>query len=197
MPLRIIAVDTVPASGLLEDENDNTEITLMMKERLGRLAETYQCLVIGLVHPPKSGGPDPRGGGAFRGSADYVLHVERVGSAKTRRLELTKARDSAERILGGFTLDVVQVGTDEKDRPITTCVVDASTEAPRRRAPRYYAEFLRELHNGQHKTRASLRGELPDMTDEVFDICLTYGRGFDFQEEEDGNIVIAGVQFGS
>ena len=121
VPLRLVVLETLSASGLLNDENDNSEIARAMAN-LGTLARELNCLVLTTHHPPKTGNGE-RGGSAIRGSADYILEIERQGRENVRRLEITKARDAEQRQLGTFTLLTADLGEDERGRPITSMTV--------------------------------------------------------------------------
>ena len=125
VPVALVVLDTLSASGLVGDENNNSECAKAMK-KLEELAREFDVLVMVLHHPPKNG-EGVRGGSALLASADYVLEIEVEKGKKVRTLSLTKARDSeAPRKLGGFTLVTKVTGQDSRDRNITTCYVETS-----------------------------------------------------------------------
>ena len=64
-----------------------------------------------------------RGHSALHAAADCVLRVH-DGEIKT-----VKSRDAAAGLVGGFRLEVVELGRDEDDEPVTSCVV-VEAEAP-------------------------------------------------------------------
>lgn len=121
VPLRLVVLETLNASGLLTDENDNAEIGMAFAN-LGTLSRELNALVLTTHHPPKNG-EGARGGGAIVASADYVLEITRQGKEQVRYLELTKARDAEQRQLGTFTLLKQELGLDSRGRPITSMVV--------------------------------------------------------------------------
>ena len=123
--VRLLVLDTLSASGLIVDENNNGECAKAMK-KLDALSVEFNCLVLVLHHPPKTGG-GVRGGSAILASADYVLEIETMENRHVRRFWLSKGRDAeAPRPLGGFGLAKVELGSDLRGRPITTCYVEAS-----------------------------------------------------------------------
>lgn len=125
IPVRLLVLDTLSASGLLVDENNNAECAKAMK-KLEALAVEFNVLVLVLHHPPKNGG-GLRGGSALLGSADYLVEIEMQENRHVRKLWLTKARDAqAPRPLGGFGLAKVALGVDARGRELTTCYVEAS-----------------------------------------------------------------------
>ena len=120
-PLRLVILETLSASGLLVDENNNSEIGMAFAN-LGTLSRELDALVMTTHHPPK-GGEGARGGGAIIASADYVLEITREGTDAVRHLDLTKARDAEQRPLGSFTLLKADLGEDDRSRPITSMTV--------------------------------------------------------------------------
>lgn len=134
-PVRMVVLETLSASGLLKDENDNAEMAMAVSQ-LGQLAVKLGVLLLVTHHPTKSGNGE-RGAGALRGNVDYVLEIIRDERAKIRTLELTKARDAEQRLIGRFTLVQVELGRDAKDRPITSVVVSQAdpTEQPAVKIP--------------------------------------------------------------
>lgn len=143
VPVRLIVLDTLSASGLLADENDNAEAAAAMN-RLAQISERLGALVL-VTHHPKKGGGGERGAGAIRNSADYVLEITREGNRQLRDLKLTKARDAQQRDLGTFSLDRVVLGRDGKGREVSSCVVTTSSvERPAKEREPSFAGALRE-----------------------------------------------------
>lgn len=119
LPVRLIVLETMAASGLLNDENDNSEASRAMAN-LATIAREMNALVLTSHHPDKAG-KGSRGASAIPNSADYVMEISREGNI--RELELKKARDAEQRKLGTFTLVPVDLGRDERGRPITSMTI--------------------------------------------------------------------------
>ena len=146
MPVRMIVVDTLSASGILDDENDNAKAATVMKA-FAELSVALNCLVLVMHHPPKSGHGE-RGAGAIRNNADYVLEISRDGTSVVRTLEITKSRDADQRSLGSFTLIPKVIGTDEDGETIETMVVSTGTASPEYgKLPAHAEKFLETLDN--------------------------------------------------
>ena len=95
VPVRLIILDTLSSSGILENENDNAQAATVMK-LFSEISQRMAALFMILHHPPKSGIGD-RGAGAIRNNADYVMTIERDGMAAVRDIEMTKSRDGETR----------------------------------------------------------------------------------------------------
>jgi hypothetical protein len=122
VPCRLIVFDTLSASGLLTDENDNAKAAIALAE-LQRLSTATGALVLATHHPPKSGTGE-RGAGALRANVDAILTVQHEAKAKVRDLELTKSRDAeAPRSLGSYELKEVELSKDARGRDLTTCII--------------------------------------------------------------------------
>ena len=126
MQVGLIVLDTLSASGLVADENNNTDCAKALK-KLDELGRELGCLVLVLHHPPKAG-VGLRGGSAIRASADYVLEIERAEGKHVRKLRIDKAREAEEKVLGYFELKIEVTGKDIKGRDITTCTVNVAAE---------------------------------------------------------------------
>lgn len=141
VPLRLVVIETLSASGLLEDENSNSEAAAAMSA-LAQVGRDLGVLMLVTHHPPKNGSGE-RGAGAIRGSADYVLEIQREGSSSIRELAMTKARNAPERILGSFSLVPVVLGKDSRGREVSSLTV--SSGAPQTKLEKVIgaqAEFL-------------------------------------------------------
>lgn len=121
MPVRLIAIDTLSASGLLKDENDNSEAGVAMKA-LSKLSEMLNAFVLVTHHPPKDG-KGQRGAGAIFNDVDVVLEITREKTNAIRDLSVTKARDAQQRSLGVFTLVPKELGRDSRGRAVVSCYV--------------------------------------------------------------------------
>lgn len=100
--LRVVAIDTYAASGVVEDENDNT-MTAGALATLSQYARKAGVLIL-LLHHPAKGSEDLRGAGAFLGGLDAAIHVKKSTGA-LREVKMTKNRRAPERQLGAFTIE--------------------------------------------------------------------------------------------
>lgn len=145
VPVRMIAIDTLSASGLLKDENDNSEAGIAMKA-LSKLSEALNALVVVTHHPPKDG-RGQRGAGAIFNDVDVVIEIIRERTNSIRELQITKARDAQQRSLGVFTLIPVRLGTDSRGRVVTSChVSDAPpTERDITKVPKHVETLIQSV----------------------------------------------------
>lgn len=121
MPVRLIVIETIAASGLLNDENSNAEASRAIAN-LGMISLAMKAPVFASHHPSKTG-TAARGAGAIIDNADFAMEIHRTGRDKVRQVELVKARDAEQRTLGSFSLVPVDLGQDSKGRPITSMTV--------------------------------------------------------------------------
>lgn len=137
VPLKIVFLETLSASGLLTNENDNAEAANAINN-LATIGRLLGVLVVTSHHPPKHG-TGARGAEAIPSNSDYVLEITRHGKDKVREIKLTKARNASERDVGAFTLVPVEIGRDSKDRPVVSMALSAGDkrEAVKERKSKY------------------------------------------------------------
>ena len=123
VPLRVVVLETLSASGLIENENDNAQAAQAIAN-LNTISRALGILFIITHHPPKHG-EGTRGADAIPSNTDYVLEINRSKKASVREITVTKARAAEERKLGAFSLVEVEIGRDNKGRPVTSMVISA------------------------------------------------------------------------
>lgn len=159
VPVRMVAIDTLSASGLLRDENDNSEAGVAMKA-LSVLSDRIGALVVLTHHPPKQG-QGQRGASSIYNDVDVVLEVVREKTGSIRELQLTKARDAQQRSLGVFTLIPRELGRDSRDRPITSCYVSDAppTERDVTKVPKHVDLLIQSVEWGIVDDATTIEGE--------------------------------------
>lgn len=121
----LIIVDTI--SKTLGAGKENTDDMATYLSNCSWLADEFQCCVMPIHHRPKDeNSRDLRGHSSARGDIDTAILVE---GGKVKRATITKQRDDEERLLGLFTLNVHELGADEKGREITSCTVEQADAA--------------------------------------------------------------------
>lgn len=141
-PLKVVFLETLSASGLLSNENDNAEAANAINN-LAQIGRQLGVLVVTSHHPPKHGA-GARGAEAIPSNSDYVLEITRHGKDRIREIELTKARNTSERKLGTFSLVEVQIGHDSKGRPVTSMALSMGDKSVQIDRDSKYAELLVE-----------------------------------------------------
>ena len=121
VPIRMVVFETLSASGLLKDENDNSEAAAAVAV-LGNMSKRMNALFVTTHHPPKTG-KGSRGASAIPNSADVRIEITREGMGAVREVSLVKARTASQRKLGSYTLVEVELGHDKKSRPVVSCVL--------------------------------------------------------------------------
>jgi hypothetical protein len=127
VPVRLVVLETLAASGLFKDENDAGEVSRALAN-LAQIGQRLGVLIVTSHHPGKDG--KTRGSSAIEASADYVLRIWREGTAQVRLVELAKARDAEQRHLGSFNLVPVDLGLDSRGRPVTSMTVSMGALGP-------------------------------------------------------------------
>lgn len=117
-PLAVITVDTLNRS-LRGSENKDEDMSSYIRAA-DQLALAFDCLVI-LIHHCGIAGERPRGHTSLTGAADAQAAVRNNGGTRTATIE--KQRDGPAGGQLSFTLQPVDVGTDVRGKPITSCVV--------------------------------------------------------------------------
>jgi hypothetical protein len=136
LPLAMILIDTVVATAGFArsgDEDDAAVVARLMKSGLSRIAQSTQTFVLGVDHFGKSPETGTRGSSAKEDNSDVVLAAlgERsiTGVVANPRLAVRKVRGGVAGREYAFTTRVAKTGlVDENQRPITTLVIDWSTQ---------------------------------------------------------------------
>lgn len=116
----LIIIDTI--SKTMGGGKENTDDLAVYLSNCGWLSSEFRCCVMPIHHRPKDqDSTDPRGHGSLMGGLDTAILVDEVG--KTKRARITKQRDDEERVLAMFNLEVLDLGVDKKDKPVTSCTV--------------------------------------------------------------------------
>ena len=116
-----VVVDTASRAMSGGDENAAKDVTRLV-ENLGRIGDGKRA-VLAVHHSGKDLGQGMRGHSALHAAADCVIRVH------DGEIRAVKSRDAAAGLVGGFRLEVVELGHDEDDEPVTSCVV-VEAEAP-------------------------------------------------------------------
>lgn len=147
-PPRLIVLDTL--SKTFGAGKENTDDMVSYIANCQRIASAFGCCVMPVHHRPKDAeSVEPRGHGSLKGGVDTVILVE---DGKPRSARLTKQKDGELGEALHFDLNVVELGHDEDGEPVTSCVVEPITSAPRT-AP----GFTRKLSDVQAIVLQALR----------------------------------------
>jgi hypothetical protein len=106
-PIRLIVLDTLSSSGILEQENDNGQAANVMKA-FAELSQAMNALVL-IIHHPAKDGTGARGAGAIHNNGDYVFSINYEAGRALREIDIIKSRDAETRALGTFTVLPVDV----------------------------------------------------------------------------------------
>lgn len=116
----VVVVDTLAQTIPGANENAGED----MGKALGhcrRLHEMTGALVLLVHHSGKDKARGARGWSGLRAACDAELEVVRGDNG--RMLRLSKSKDGVDGLEWGFDLQVVELGLDEDNDPITSCVV--------------------------------------------------------------------------
>lgn len=131
LPVAMVVVDTLSRTFGGGDEVGPDMVSYI--NNVGRIQAAYECATMVIHHRPKdSANTTPRGHGSLWGACDTIILVDAAGPVKMASVTKQKDADAGEPI--PFKLHVVELGNDEKGRPVTSCVVVAANEAVQQKA---------------------------------------------------------------
>lgn len=120
LPVAMIVIDTLARTFGGGDEIGSDMVTYI--NNVGRIQAAFQCTTTIIHHRPKdSSNETPRGHGSLWGACDTIILIEDMGGTKQARVTKQKDAEAANPVL--FSLQVVELGEDEKGRPVTSCIV--------------------------------------------------------------------------
>lgn len=131
----VLCLDTLNRAAPGMDENDSRSMGEVISAAKSLQAE-LGGLVLLIHHTGKDATKGLRGHSSLHAALDAALEVSRDGDR--REWKMHKAKDGEDGEAHPFSLDVVEVGTDEDGEPITSCVVvpeKNAGEAARRALP--------------------------------------------------------------
>jgi len=116
----MIVVDTLSRTFGGGDEIGSDMVSYV--NNVGRLQRAFTCTTMVIHHRPKdSTNETPRGHGSLWGACDTIILVEDKGGPKQAKVTKQKDAEPAPPVV--FDLKVIELGQDEKGRPVTSCVV--------------------------------------------------------------------------
>lgn len=130
-PIALVVVDTLARSTPGADENSAKE----MGEAVAACTQISLALhatVLIIHHSGKDDTKGARGSSAIRAAVDTELAVTREPNKNVRGLTVTKQKDGEDGEEMGFSLEIVTIGLDDEGDPITSCVVEHSSVAPKK-----------------------------------------------------------------
>ena len=146
-----IIIDTLAAVFNLEDENDNSEASKIIRA-MKVIGDELDALVMPVHHYGKGAETGLRGASAWRAGSDSVLSItadrnQLTGVVTDHSLWLAKSRVGEEGPVGAFALRVMLLGHDEDGDELTSCyvvpsVVQRVTAAERRESEQVALSML-------------------------------------------------------
>ena len=133
--LGMVIFDTLAATFLLNDENDNSEAARTIRA-LKTIGEATDALMVPVHHYGKGSESGLRGASAWRAGCDAVLSItcdrdNLTGLTSNHWISLAKNRVGEEGPICSFELRSINLGTDAKGRPFGSCYVIPGANRPR------------------------------------------------------------------
>jgi len=180
----VLCIDTLAHASNGIDENSSAmgEMLAIFRELQHRLGG----VILVVHHSGKDQSKGMRGWSGLHAAMDFVLECQHDKGAghRSAKFVLTKVKDGATGMAFNFSMQVVQLGFDEDDDPITSLAVCATTDAvdptPNAKASKkgireidamtsaaddqfIWQWVAQEVTAGNFPSKNSLKGQLPDM----------------------------------
>jgi len=125
--LGAIVIDTLAAVFTLQDENDNSEASKVIRA-MKVIGDELDVLMVPIHHYGKGAETGLRGASAWRAGCDAVLSItaernQLTGVVSGHSLWLAKSRVGEEGPAGAFSLRTMLLGVDEDGDELTSCYV--------------------------------------------------------------------------
>jgi hypothetical protein len=122
VPLRLVVVDTLSCALAGGNENAPNDMGAFVRS-IDRIREQTGTHVSIIHHSGKTPGQGARGHSLLRAAADTEIEVSKQEAAGHSIARVTKQRDGANGDAFAFSLRRVELGLDEDNEPLSSCVV--------------------------------------------------------------------------
>jgi hypothetical protein len=132
-PVHLIVIDTLSRAMAGGNENAPDDMGALVFNA-DALRQATGAHVMFIHHSGKNQALGARGHSLLRAATDTELEVTKDEYTKVSRLSVTKQRDMDQTDDICFKLNVIELGRDDRDKAVTSCVlefIDASTQQPR------------------------------------------------------------------
>jgi hypothetical protein len=132
-PVRMIGFDTVRRSMPGKSENKIEDMSVWV-ENAEHISRTFNCLVMGVHHSPRSDETRGSGSNSLDAACDVMLGVVRDEATGISTVRVAEFKDGEEGDTWSFGLRQVQIGVARDGSPISSCTVNILTEPARKSA---------------------------------------------------------------
>jgi RecA-family ATPase len=124
LPVRFVIIDTMARAMAGGDENSGQDMGTAVKtiEAVREETGAHICLI---HHSGKDAAKGARGHSSLRAAIDTEIEVVHPEGGKYRTATIVKQRDLEKITPLCFSLEAIEVGTNRRGKPITSCVVKA------------------------------------------------------------------------
>jgi hypothetical protein len=117
----VVVIDTLNRA-LNGSENDDKDMGKFIAAA-DEIRDAFRCLVVIIHHPPLTGGR-PRGHSSLGGADDCQISVEKNDASGIVTCKVVHMKDEYSDLVLASKLKRIEIGTDSKGNPITSCTVE-------------------------------------------------------------------------
>jgi len=126
VPIRLVVIDTLSRAMAGGNENASEDMGALVQNMDTIRAETGACVMF-IHHSGKDQAKGARGHSSLRAAVDTEIEVV-AGEGAAKAATVVKQREMKKGYVFGFTLRVVELGTNRHGEAVTTCLVDYSPD---------------------------------------------------------------------
>lgn len=149
VPVKLVVIDTLSRAMAGGNENAPDDMGALVRNMDAIRQETGACVLL-VHHCGKDAAKGARGHSLLRGALDTEIEVRSDDDTGAKVATVVKQREMRKGDAFGFRLEAMTLGQNRHGEDVTTCVVQGSDEAPRKRSKPLHAEaesLRREINN--------------------------------------------------
>ena len=127
LPCRLVVIDTLSRAMAGGDENGSKDMTVAVQS-IDAIKAATGAHVLTIHHCGKDEAKGARGHSSLRAAVDTEIELTRPEGQSITTVRVTKQRDMPTGEAMPFSLKVVELGTDRRGNPITSCTVHHEDE---------------------------------------------------------------------
>lgn len=133
-PVKLVVIDTLSRALAGGNENASEDMGALVKSA-DRIRQATGAMVLFVHHSGKDAARGARGHSLLRAATDTEIEIIRPEGSEVATIKVQKQRELDMDDPGAFRLEVVELSTNRRGKPLTSCVAvaaEAPPEAPKR-----------------------------------------------------------------